>query len=66
MQLGQPTDPALEAASLALTGREAPGSSRFASIELRQSGRDLSQLAPLGYAASALAGAIVVAVLWIM
>lgn len=64
MKIGPSLDPALEAASLALTGREEQQSSRFASIELRGRKASLSRYAPLGYVLSALAGMAVVILLW--
>jgi hypothetical protein len=64
MKIGAPLDPALESASLALNGRAEPHSSRFASIELRGRRASFSRFAPLGYVASALAGLLVVLVLW--
>lgn len=64
MRLGDPMDPALEAASLALAKRPLGPSSRFASIELRGEVRHLSHLAPLGYAAAVLLGIVSVTVLW--
>ena len=67
MRLGDPVDPALEAASLTLSGRVNQHSSRFASIELRGAKvARFSGLAPLGYAASVIAGLIVVGVLWVI
>jgi hypothetical protein len=57
-------DPALEAASLALAKRPLGPSSRFASIELRGEVRQLSHLAPLGYAVAVLFGIVSVTVLW--
>ena len=64
MILRDPADPALQAASLALGGQPTSASRGFASIELRDSDRHLPHLAPLGYAASVVAGLITVAVLW--
>lgn len=66
MRLTDAPDPALEAASLALSGRRGGPSSRFASIELRGEARHLSHLAPLGYAVSVLLGLVAVGVLWLM
>jgi hypothetical protein len=66
MHLGDPLDPAIEAASLALAQRPIGPSSRFASIELRGEARPLSQLAPLGYAAAVLLGLISVSILWFL
>lgn len=65
MRIGDPLDPALEAASLTLSGRANQSSSRFASIELRGTEvRRLSGLAPLGYAVSVIAALTVVGALW--
>jgi hypothetical protein len=66
MRLGDPMDPAIEAASLALAKRPIGPSSRFASIELRGEARPLSQLAPLGYGAAVVLGLLAVAVLWFL
>jgi hypothetical protein len=66
MRLTDAPDPALEAASLALSGRRGGPSSRFASIELRGEARPLSHLAPLGYAISVFFGLVAVAVLWVL
>lgn len=59
-------DPALEAASLALSGRHSGPSNRFASIELRGETKQLSHFAPLGYAVAVLLGVVSVAVLWVI
>lgn len=64
MRLRDPLDPALQAASIALTGRAAQASSRFASIELRNQSVRFSQLAPVGYAVSVLAAVATILVLW--
>lgn len=64
MRLTDAPDPALEAASLALSGRRGGPSSRFASIELRGETRPLSHLAPLGYGVSVILGLLAVGVLW--
>ncbi len=64
MRLGDPLDPALQAASLALNGRARQASSRFASIELRTTSARFSQLAPLGYTAAVLLGVATVVTLW--
>lgn len=66
MRLTDAPDPALEAASLALSGRRGGPSSRFASIELRGETRQLSHLAPLGYVVSVFLGLVAVGVLWII
>lgn len=64
MRIGDSLDPALQAASQALTGRGKQSSSRFASIELRTQGSRLTQLAPVGYAATVIAALTTVAFLW--
>ncbi len=66
MRLGDPLDPALEAATLALSAQNRRPASRFASIELRSVDSRLSRWAPAGYLASGLLGLVVVAVLWLM
>jgi hypothetical protein len=70
MRLTDATDPAIEAASLALSGRRHGPQSRFASIELRTESRSgsriaqLAHLAPFGYAVSVLLGLVAVSVAW--
>lgn len=64
MRLGEPFDPALQAASQALSGRAKQTSSRFASIELRTQESRLTQLAPVGYAATVIAALTTVAFFW--
>jgi hypothetical protein len=66
MRLGDPLDPAIEAASLALNGNRAGATQGFASIELRGEKRQNGHYAPLGYAASALFGLIAVTILWLL
>lgn len=66
MRLGDPLDPAIEAASLALSGNRGGTSQGFASIDLRGAKNQQGQYAPLGYAASALLGVIAVAILWLL
>lgn len=66
MRIGDPLDPALEAATLALSGRNRRPASRFASIELRSVDSQLSRWAPAGYVVSAVLGLLVVGVLWMM
>ena len=64
MQLGDPLDPALRSASLALNQKAVEPSSRFASIELRGSQAELSKFAPLGYLLSAGLALALVLSLW--
>ncbi len=64
MPIGDQIDPALSAASLALSRRPAGSSHGFASIELRDTGKHQPYLAPLGYALSVLAALITIAALW--
>jgi len=64
MRIGDPLDPALQAASLALNGRAEHPSSRFASIELRGQTRQLSNLAPIGYVFSVGAALALIFLLW--
>ncbi|HSC86314.1 MAG TPA: hypothetical protein VLC09_03555 [Polyangiaceae bacterium] len=64
MRLGDPLDPALEAATLALSGRKGRPASRFASIELRMAESRWDRWAPAGYLASGVLGVVVVAILW--
>jgi hypothetical protein len=64
MRLRDPLDPALQAASIALSGRAAQASSRFASIELRNQNARFSRLAPLGYAITISAAVATIFVLW--
>jgi hypothetical protein len=64
MRLSDPVDPALQAASLALTGRAAQASSRFASIELRNQDARFSQFAPIGYVLTVIAALATILVLW--
>jgi hypothetical protein len=64
--IGTQNDPALRAATLALTGGARRHASRFASIELRARDSALSRIVPLGYAISALAAVGVVVLLWLL
>lgn len=64
MRIGTTDDPALEAATLALTGRAKRHASRFASIELRAADSARRQMAPLGYAIAVLAACSIVVTLW--
>jgi hypothetical protein len=66
MRLGDPLDPAIEAASLALNGSRQGANQGFASIELRGEKRQSGHYAPLGYAASAFCGLVAVAILWFL
>lgn len=61
-----PNDPALRAATLALTGGARRHASRFASIELRARDSALSRIVPLGYAISVIAALCVVVLLWLL
>lgn len=68
MRLGSELDPALQAATQAISRRAQHTASRFASIELRMSqagrGRSGRQLAPLGYAMATTFGLGLVLVAW--
>ncbi len=64
MRLKDPADPALQAASLALTGRAAQASSRFASIELRNQSVRMSRFAPVGYALTVCVALGTIVLLW--
>lgn len=64
MRLGAPLDPALEAATLALTGRAKRHASQFASIELRARDSNLSRIEPLGYLMAGLLAITLVTALW--
>jgi hypothetical protein len=64
MRIGEPQDPALAAATRALSSRKGQPSSGFASIELRVADSRWGRLAPAGYFASGFLGLLVVAVLW--
>jgi len=68
MRLGSEVDPALEAATQAISRRAQHHASRFASIELRTSkanaGSGGSRLAPLGYAMATTLGLGVVLAAW--
>lgn len=68
MRLGDPLDPALEAATLALTGRTRRPQSRFASIELRSEKPrpSMNRWAPAFYLASGVFGVLVVGILWML
>ena len=66
MRLGDPLDPALDAATRALSSRSRRPVSRFASIELRAVDSRLSRFAPAGYLASGALALVVVAVLWML
>jgi hypothetical protein len=59
-------DPALRAATLALTGGARRHASRFASIELRARDSALSKIVPLGYVVSAAAAFGVILLLWLL
>jgi hypothetical protein len=63
---GARNDPALRAATQALTGGARRHARRFASIELRARDSALSRIAPLGYAASAVTALGVVVLLWLL
>lgn len=65
MRLGDPMDPAIEAACRALGGRPPSVPSGFASIELRGERRDHRPLlAPLGYAATVVLALAVISTVW--
>lgn len=66
MRLGDPLDPALESATLALSGRTRRPATRFASIELRTVESRFNRLVPAGYLASGLLGLLVVGILWML
>lgn len=66
MRFALSDDPALEAATLALSGRAKRHASQFASIELRARTSPLSQIAPLGYLLSGLSALTLVLVLWFL
>lgn len=61
-----PTDIALEAATLALTGRQRREASRFASIELRATDPDHSAWRAVAFLASAATAVGCVIVLWLL
>lgn len=71
MRLGSEVDPALQAATQAISRRAQHHASRFASIELRKgslsrapAGRVSTRLAPLGYAMATTLGLGVVLAAW--
>jgi hypothetical protein len=67
MRLGSEMDPALQAATLALSRRAQHQASRFASIELRSSKAKQARtgrLAPLGYAMATTFGLALVLAAW--
>lgn len=66
MRFALSDDPALEAATLALSGRAKRHASQFASIELRAQRSPLSRIAPLGYLLSGLLAISLVLVLWFL
>jgi len=61
-----PPDIALEAATLALTGRQRREASRFASIELRASDPDYSAWRAVAFLASAATAMGCIIVLWLI
>jgi hypothetical protein len=63
MRLGESTDPALQAATVALSRQAQHHASRFASIELRSQSTN-RHLAPLGYLFAGLSGLALVTTLW--
>ncbi len=65
MRLGEQFDPALEAATVALSRRAQHHASRFASIELRGVSSQ-RHLAPLGYFAAAATSLTIVFTLWFL
>jgi hypothetical protein len=65
MRLGEPLDPALQAATVALSRQAQHHASRFASIELRSQSNN-RHLAPLGYLFAGLSGFAVVVTLWFL
>jgi hypothetical protein len=62
----QNSDLALEAATLALTGRQRREASRFASIELRAADPDYGPWRALAYVLSALVALICIIALWLL
>ena len=66
MRLIDSMDPALDAATLALSRRAQRHASRFASIELRGAESKTGHLAPLGYALSVVSALTLVAALWML
>lgn len=66
MRFALSDDPALEAATLALSGRAKRHASQFASIELRAQRSPFSRIAPLGYLLSGVLAISLVLVLWFL
>ena len=66
MQLGPDQDPALDAATRALSGRAEGRERRFASIELRSVDSKMSALAPLGYLATVVVAVGIILLLWFL
>lgn len=66
MRFALSDDPALQAATLALSGRAKRHASQFASIELRARSSPLSRIAPLGYLLSGLSAVALVLILWFL
>ncbi len=65
MRFGEQLDPALQAATVALSRRAQLHASRFASIELR--GVSAQQhLAPLGYLLAATSAVAIIVTLWLL
>jgi hypothetical protein len=66
MQRGEPLDPALVAATLALSRRAERQASRFATIDLRKVEAEKPHLALLGYFASVASALAVAVALWML